>query len=112
MQSFTDLWVDFLLKETEEREKKELSRNTGAATENSLGKSSNTYSALPPLSNQRFGTGTASTFPITSTNQSISPPPLSRSYFQRSDTFGSEFSTVPLTPSDGKTTGSNILLRY
>ncbi|PNY07314.1 golgin candidate 4-like protein [Trifolium pratense] len=118
-QSFADLWVDFLLKETEEREKRESSVNTGTSTENSSNKSPNTISATPPLPNQRFGSVPlpplpnqrfASSFPITSTNQNISllPP----SYYQRPENFGSEFSTVPLTPSEAKPTGSNQLPRF
>ncbi|XP_045790346.1 golgin candidate 3-like isoform X1 [Trifolium pratense] len=118
-QSFADLWVDFLLKETEEREKRESSVNTGTSTENSSNKSPNTISATPPLPNQRFGSVPlpplpnqrfASSFPITSTNQNISllPP----SYYQRPENFGSEFSTVPLTPSEAKPTGLNQLPRF
>ncbi|CAI8607609.1 unnamed protein product [Vicia faba] len=53
-QSFADMWVDFLLKETEEREKRETSGNTGTTTENSHDKSSNTISAIPPRPNPRF----------------------------------------------------------
>ncbi|XP_019456353.1 PREDICTED: golgin candidate 3-like isoform X2 [Lupinus angustifolius] len=107
-QSFADLWVDFLLKETEEREKRESTTNTGKSTEDSRDKSPNTISASPPSSNQRFSIGAASAFPITSTNQNTSPPP--HSHFQHSEHFGSEFSTVPLA--DGKTTGSNLFPRY
>ncbi|CAJ2633358.1 unnamed protein product [Trifolium pratense] len=106
-QSFADMWVDFLLKETEEREKRELSGSTG----DSMGGDSrdkNTNSASSPLSIPRFSTGTAS---ITSpTNQNISP--LSRGYFQHSEQIGSEFSTVPLTYSDSKTSSSKLLPRY
>lgn len=118
MQSFADMWVDFLLKETEEREKGESSGNTGTTpTEIPHDKSPNTISAIPPLPNQRFASVPplsnqrfASAFPINSTSQNISPLPPS--YFQRPENFGSEFSTVPLTPSDAKTTGSNQLPRY
>lgn len=71
-------------------------------------KSPNTNSASPLPSNQRFSTGTAS---INSpTNQNTSP--LSRGYFQHSEQSGSEFSTVPLTSSDSKTTSSKFLPRY
>ncbi|KAK2415642.1 golgin candidate [Trifolium repens] len=105
-QSFADMWVDFLLKETEQREKRELSGSTG----DSMGGDSrdkNTNSGSSPLSNPRFSTGTAS---ITSpTNQNTSP--LSRGYFQHSEQIGSEFSTVPLTYSDSKTNSSTLLPR-
>lgn len=102
------MWVDFLLKETEEREKRELSGSTGESMGDSRDKSTNTNSASSPLSNQRFSTGTAS---ISSpTNQNTSP--LSRGYFQHSEPIGSEFSTVPLTYSDSKTTSSKFHPRY
>lgn len=118
-QSFADLWVDFLLKETEEREKREPAGNPGTSTENLHDKSQDTISTTPPLPNQRFGSvplpplpnqRSASAFPINSTNQNLSllPP----SYLQRPENFGSDFSTVPLTPSDAKTSGSNQIPRY
>ncbi|KAL2336091.1 hypothetical protein Fmac_010537 [Flemingia macrophylla] len=106
-QSFADLWVDFLLKETEEREKKDSSGNTGKAMDD---KSPNLMSATPPFSNRRFDAGTASVFQSSPTKQYISPP--SRGYFQHSEHFDSEFSTVPLTSSDGKNSSSNLLPRY
>ncbi|RDX76775.1 Golgin candidate 3 [Mucuna pruriens] len=111
-QSFADLWVDFLLKETEEREKRESSgnTNTGKATEDSSNRSPQIVSATPPFSNRRFDAGTTSAFQTISTNQNISPTP--RIYFQNSDPFDSEFSTVPLTSSEGTTSSSNLLPRY
>ncbi|RDX75026.1 Golgin candidate 4, partial [Mucuna pruriens] len=102
-QSFADLWVDFLLKETEEREKKESAGSTDKSMDDSNDKSLNTNSS-PPHSNQRFSTETASI------NQNISSLP--RGYFQHSEQIGSEFSTVPLTSSDSKTTSSRVLPRY
>ncbi|XP_057435723.1 golgin candidate 3 isoform X2 [Lotus japonicus] len=109
-QSFADLWVDFLLKETEEREKRELAGSTREPMDDSpsLDKSPNINSASPQLSNQRFSTGSAS---ISSpTNQNVSPFP--RGYFQHGEQTGSEFSTVPLTTTDSKTSGSYRLPRY
>ncbi|CAK8542463.1 unnamed protein product [Lathyrus sativus] len=107
-QSFADMWVDFLLKETEEREKREMSGSTGEFMGDSRDKTTNTNSASPPPSNQRFSTGNA---PISSpTNQNTSP--LSHGYFQHSEQIGSEFSTVPLTYSDSKTTSAKVLPRY
>jgi hypothetical protein len=104
------MWVDFLLKETEEREKRELSGITGGSESmgDSRDNSTNTNSASSPLSNQRFSTGAASiSSPI---NQNTSP--LSRGYFQHSEQIGSEFSTVPLTYSDSKTTSSKLFTRH
>ncbi|CAL0308444.1 unnamed protein product [Lupinus luteus] len=102
-QSFADLWVDFLLKETEEREKRESTANTGKSTEDSHDESPKTTSASPPFSKQWFGIGAATAFPTTLTNQNTSPP--LHGHFRHSGHFDSEFSTVPLTSSDGKTPG-------
>ncbi|KAJ1443528.1 putative golgin candidate 3 [Sesbania bispinosa] len=99
-QSFADMWVDFLLKETEEREKRESEGSTGKSMDDSHDRS--------PISNQRFSTGTASINPPTNQNTS----PLSRGYFQHSEKMVSEFSTVPLTSSDSKTTSSKLLPKY
>ncbi|KAK8466304.1 hypothetical protein PHAVU_008G057500 [Phaseolus vulgaris] len=102
-QSFADLWVDFLLKETEEREKRESAGTTDKSMDDSHDRSSYSNSS-PPHSNKRFSTGTV---PISSpTNKNISSLP--RGYFQHSDQLGSEFSTVPLTSSDS----SKVLPRY
>ncbi|KAL3000787.1 hypothetical protein AAZX31_09G232400 [Glycine max] len=102
-QSFADLWVDFLLKETQEREKRE-SEEGDKSMDDSHDKSLNTNSSSPPPSNQSFSTRTAS---INSpTYQNISSHP--RGYFKHSEQIGSEFSTVPLTSSDSKTTSSRL----
>ncbi|KAG5014031.1 hypothetical protein JHK86_026292 [Glycine max] len=102
-QSFADLWVDFLLKETQEREKRE-SEERDKSMDDSHDKSLNTNSSSPPPSNQSFSTRTAS---INSpTYQNISSHP--RGYFKHSEQIGSEFSTVPLTSSDSKTTSSRL----
>ncbi|KAI4328851.1 hypothetical protein L6164_021174 [Bauhinia variegata] len=83
-QSFADLWVDFLLKETEEREKRE---STGKSAEDSHGKSPNTISSVSPFSNQKLSTGTVSPLHINSSpDQKTTPPP--RAYFQHSEHFG------------------------
>ncbi|KAL5229731.1 hypothetical protein ABZP36_028507 [Zizania latifolia] len=82
-QSFADLWVDFLLKETEEREKREASE-AGRLTqeENQTASTSNATSAQPAvavhISNQAPG------------------PPTNQHMFDRPY---SEFATVPLTSS-------------
>ncbi|WVZ08844.1 hypothetical protein V8G54_022190 [Vigna mungo] len=103
-QSFADLWVDFLLKETEEREKRESAGTRDKSMDDSHDRSYSNSS--PPHSNQRFRTGTV---PISSsTNQNISSLP--RGYFQHSEQLGSEFSTVPLTSSSSDS--SKLLPRY
>ncbi|KAK7394702.1 hypothetical protein VNO78_15237 [Psophocarpus tetragonolobus] len=106
-QSFADLWVDFLLKETEEREKRESAGSTDKSMEDSPDRGPNTNSS-PPHSHQRFSSGTA--LINSPTNQNISSFP--RGYYQHSEQIGSEFSTVPLTSSDSKTTSSRLLPRY
>jgi hypothetical protein len=80
-QSFADLWVDFLLKETEEREKREASETARLSQEeNQTASTSNASSAQPSghISNQAPG------------------PSTSHHMFGRQDT---EFATVPLTSS-------------
>nr|KYP47607.1 hypothetical protein KK1_030713 [Cajanus cajan] len=102
-QSFADLWVDFLLKETEEREKRESGGTTDISMDDSHDRSFNTSSS-PQQSNRRFSTGTTSI--ISPTNQNITSTPSG--YFQHSEHIGSEFSTVPLTSSDSKTPSSKL----
>lgn len=96
------MWVDFLLKETEEREKRDAAENssTGKFTEGSHGSPS---TGVPPFSNQRLTTGATSASPMTSSSNHNPSPPL-HGYFPRSDRLSSEFSTVPLSPSDNYTT--------
>lgn len=117
--SFADMWVDFLLKETEEREKRDSATvTTGKSTQDSHGTSPNTNSSsvAPPFSNQRMSTGTSSPLSVSSSpnpnpNPNPSPPP--RGYFHQSERLSSEFSTVPLTSSsDSKTYSSKLLPRY
>jgi hypothetical protein len=86
LQSFADLWVDFLLKETEEREKREASEAARLSQEeNQTASTSNASSAQPSghISNQAPG------------------PSTSHHMFGRQDT---EFATVPLTSSTYTTT--------
>ncbi|XAR54005.1 hypothetical protein NMG60_11028980 [Bertholletia excelsa] len=92
-QSFADLWVDFLLKETEEREKRESVEALAAS------KTDQPETSLD-------GVGTSSpVFPKTNT-------PGSASAFSRSSPFPeSEFSTVPLTSSEHSQM-SRLLPRY
>ncbi|XP_062195844.1 golgin candidate 4-like isoform X2 [Phragmites australis] len=83
-QSFADLWVDFLLKETEERDKQE--REKREASRLSQEESQAATSTSNPLSAQQ------SQHPA-----NLAPGPSTRPHlFSRPD---SEFSTVPLTSS-------------
>ncbi|KAJ1268131.1 hypothetical protein BS78_07G113500 [Paspalum vaginatum] len=82
-QSFADLWVDFLLKETEEREKREASEAARQSQEDS-----------------QTATSTSSSSSVHQPSQhpsNLAPGPSTRPYLSgRPD---SEFSTVPLAPS-------------
>uniref|UniRef100_A0A0D9X7I2 GRIP domain-containing protein n=1 Tax=Leersia perrieri TaxID=77586 RepID=A0A0D9X7I2_9ORYZ len=80
-QSFADLWVDFLLKETEEREKREASEAARLSQEENHTASTSNVSSVQPSGH------TTNEAPGPSTNQHI---------FGRPDT---EFATVPLTSS-------------
>ncbi|GMP61264.1 hypothetical protein CsSME_00023795 [Camellia sinensis var. sinensis] len=95
-QSFADLWVDFLLKETEEREKREsaeaINASNGDARTNATG-AAFSFSRLSPSPNQNS-------------------PPLSQGNIQQSDHSDSEFSTVPLTSSEHSFQVSKLLPRY
>ncbi|KAF7801277.1 golgin candidate 3-like isoform X1 [Senna tora] len=110
-QSFADMWVDFLLKETEEREKRDSAGTTDKSTEDSHGTNPNTTSVVPPFSNHNLTTGTTSPLSMNSSpNPNPSPPP--RGYFQQPERLSSEFSTVPLTSSDSKPSSSKMFTRY
>ncbi|CAL5397621.1 unnamed protein product [Camellia sinensis] len=95
-QSFADLWVDFLLKETEEREKREsaeaINASNGDARTNATG-AAFSFSRLSPSPNQNS-------------------PLLSQGNIQQSDHSDSEFSTVPLTSSEHSFQVSKLLPRY
>ncbi|XP_051187074.1 golgin candidate 3 isoform X2 [Lolium perenne] len=80
-ESFADLWVDFLLKETEEREKQ---------------KASEAAARLSEEENQPASTSNASTFQPSQHPANLVPGPSTKSHqFGRPE---SEFGTVPLAP--------------
>ncbi|XP_022770506.1 golgin candidate 4-like isoform X2 [Durio zibethinus] len=99
-QSIADLWVDFLLKETEEREKRELAEDASRSKESLHGRSPNAAGPSPSVSDQRTTT-TASGFSRSSLSPSQNSSPVSSlgnlRQFEHSD---SEFSTVPLMSSE------------
>uniref|UniRef100_A0A7N0T2A2 Golgin candidate 4 n=1 Tax=Kalanchoe fedtschenkoi TaxID=63787 RepID=A0A7N0T2A2_KALFE len=111
-QSFADLWVDFLLKETEERERREATENSEAPNEN------------PPMQSPNAGKGRAS-YDLRTPPPSNLPSSYSRAsgqsphqYQTRSSIFQSEnseseFSTVPLTtPESSSSRISRLLPKY
>lgn len=99
LQSFADSWVDFLLKESEEREKRE------SAEEDSHGRSPMPGVDLLPTT---AVTASGVSRPKYSPSQNYSPIPIQGNLraFEPSD---SEFSTVPLTSSDSNSRISRLL---
>ncbi|TYI54905.1 hypothetical protein E1A91_D11G105200v1 [Gossypium mustelinum] len=105
-QSIADLWVDFLLKETEEREKKEPIEDVGRSREDLHGRSLNTAGPSSFVSEQTTAVSDVS-------RSSFSPSPLpSQGSFQQLEHSDSEFSTVPLTSSESSTRLSRLLPTY
>ncbi|KAL6290373.1 hypothetical protein ACE6H2_007883 [Prunus campanulata] len=110
--SFADLWVDFLLKETEERERRESADDSGRSQEDSH-KTPTPAQAVPMEPDHRTSTsGTESGFSRLNLSpiQNTSPLPF-RSNF-RSEHSDSEFSTVPLTSAESNPYASRLLPRY
>ncbi|KAK9279991.1 hypothetical protein L1049_013675 [Liquidambar formosana] len=111
-QSFADLWVDFLLKETEERERRESVEVTGGSKENPQGRSPNATGAMVP-DHRTSPTSMASDFSRlnSSLNQNTSPPSF-HGNLPRSEHSDPEFSTVPLTSSESSSRMSRLLPKY
>ncbi|KAK9910294.1 hypothetical protein M0R45_034262 [Rubus argutus] len=105
--SFADLWVDFLLKETEERERRESADDSGRSQEDS-----NKRNPLEP-DHRPSTTGSAADFSRTNIppiqNSNLLP---FRSNFRQSEHSDSEFSTVPLTSSENNPYAPRQLPRY
>ncbi|XP_050387627.1 golgin candidate 4 [Argentina anserina] len=104
--SFADLWVDFLLKETEEREKRESADDSGQSQEDS-------YKRNQVEPDYKTSTGSAADFSRTSLSpiQNSNLPP-SRNNFWQPEHSDSEFSTVPLTSSENNLYAPRQLPRY
>lgn len=101
-QSFTDLWVDFLVKETEREKRESAEAANGDRTSTGI---------TPPLPDYG-GTGTtARPGPFLNQNQTQTPP-LPHGNFMRREPSDSEFSTVPLTSSESSLQGSRLPPRY
>ncbi|CAN6568241.1 unnamed protein product [Malus baccata var. baccata] len=110
-QSFADLWVDFLLKETEERERRELADDSGRSQEDSYRTPTKSHTG-PSNPDHRTTSGGEPGFSRTNLSpiQDTSPSPF-RSNF-RLEHSDSEFSTVPLTSSESNPYASRMLPRY
>lgn len=109
-QSFADLWVDFLLKETEEREKRESAGATNASDGNQHNRSPSDTLAASPVLGPR--TDAASGFSRSSPSLNHNSPILSGRNILQSEQSESEFSTVPLNSSERTSQVSRLLPRY
>lgn len=102
-QTFADLWVDFLLKETEERERRE---SEAAAKESNVDQSRGSPdSRMTTIPDQ---TGSLRSSPL---DQSHGPM-FSHGNLTRPGQSDSEFSTVPLTSSESSSQFSRMPMRY
>ncbi|KAJ6320284.1 hypothetical protein OIU76_005743 [Salix suchowensis] len=109
-QSFADMWVDFLLKETEEREKRVSGQDTDRPDEDSQGRSPNTTGVGSPVPNHGTSTPASSgpnLFPAQ--NYGSLAPRGNSPPFAHAD---SEFSTVPLTALDNHSRISRLLTKH
>lgn len=107
-QSFADLWVDFLLKETEERERREAVEVTGAP-KGDPHRSPN----FPGSSPMPDRVGAASGF--SRLNPAVNPNPssmFSHGSVLQSEASDSEFSNVPLTSAESSSRLSRLLPKY
>lgn len=107
-QSFADLWVDFLLKEGVERERREATDASGK-DKDELHKTLNIANAAQPLADPKTSSGLSRA--TLSPGQNSSPFPF-RGNVAQSDHSDSEFSTVPLTSSDSNFNSSILLQKY
>lgn len=100
-QSFADLWVDFLLKETEERERRESAENMARSKEDIHGRSRTTAETSPPAVP---GFSRLNLSPSQNLN-----PLSSQGNFRQLEHSDSEFSTVPLSSSKSNSRLSRLL---
>ncbi|KAJ4823966.1 hypothetical protein Tsubulata_039222 [Turnera subulata] len=112
-QSFADMWVDFLLKETEEREKREAAEDGGRPKQDTQQSPNGAGTGLP-LSNTQTSTagsavGTSRSYLSAYQNYSIQPSQGNLPPFAHSD---SEFSTVPLTSLDNTSQVSRLYAKH
>ncbi|XP_042481258.1 golgin candidate 4 isoform X2 [Macadamia integrifolia] len=99
-QSFADLWVDFLLKETEERERREAAEATAVSKDSPWRSPISTGSAGAVLDHRTSAANAASGFSRGHRFQGQDPSPsTSRGNMLQLEHSETEFSTVPLTSS-------------
>lgn len=104
-QSFADLWVDFLLKEGEERERREAMDASGKDKEELHNAPNIAIAAADPTTSSGFSR------PTLSPSQNSSPFPF-RGNVGQTEHSDSEFSTVPLTSSESNFNSSRLLQKY
>lgn len=112
-QSFTDLWVDFLLKETEEREKRESSELSRLSSPQDMSTSSSAMPSSVPENATKFQSVTSvSGSPSGQFLASTLPSKIT----QKIDHLDGEFATVPLTssahPSQSSVSHTRLAPRY
>ncbi|MBA0620596.1 hypothetical protein Godav_006297, partial [Gossypium davidsonii] len=103
-QSIADLWVDFLLKETEEREKR--AEDASKSNEDLNGRNPNATGPTTSATDQTTG---GSGFSRSGFSPGPTPSVGNLRQYEHSD---SEFSTVPLTTSEGSGRLSRSLPKY
>lgn len=112
VQSFSDLWIDFLLKESEEREKKDLKAAEASTSRNSQSSSSD-FQRLQDSSSLSYrddnhGKGEAFSTPKFSRESTpLENGPASR--INEGDSNGSEFSNVPLNSTPSPSVARSLL---
>ncbi|XP_042465532.1 golgin candidate 4-like isoform X1 [Zingiber officinale] len=116
-QSFTDLWVDFLLKETEEREKRESSDLSRLSNPQDMSTSSSGILSSVPEYATKFQSATSvSGSPSGQFLASRTSSTLPSEITQKINHLDAEFATVPLTssvhPSQSSVSHSRLLPRY
>ena len=96
-QSFADLWVDFLLKETEKRESAEAINASNGDQQNT---SLNDTAVASPIPNQRTNSAGSPASRLSPSPYQYNSPLLLRGNILQPEHLDSEFSTVPLTSSE------------
>lgn len=113
-QSFADLWVDFLLKESEERERREAMDAASGQDKEELHKSPNIAKPSQPKPDPR----TSAVVTASGFSRANLAPSQNTSLFSFQGNVGnsehsdSEFSTVPLSSSDSNFQSNRLLQKY
>ncbi|XP_059634279.1 golgin candidate 4 isoform X2 [Cornus florida] len=109
-QSFADQWVDFLLKETEEKERRESAEASSGSNGSQHGTSPDPGTASS-LHNPRTNAANSATG-FSRLNPQNQNQPLSYGNIQQPEQSFSEFSTLPLNSSESSSRLSRLLPKY